>query len=81
MSSIKVVTSNDRPPRYTVEGFKHLIADREGFEKIEELRQRFVGRVENNASNRRELRVELLALLDKLKHQGHLFRKDGKPIT
>lgn len=81
MTEPKLVTRDNLPSRYAVEGFKHLVCDRDGFERIAKLRDEFVGKQENTAGVRRDLRVQLIELLKVLKHQGHLYRKDGVPLT
>lgn len=81
MNAAKLVTRDGLPSRYAVEGFKTLCCDQDGFDRIEAVKKKYIGVEQNTPSVRRELRLELLDLFRVLKHQGHLFRKDGAPLT
>lgn len=75
-----IITRNGLPPRHLVDGFKHLCVDEAGHKRIEELKGRYVGKVTDSPETRTNLRRDMKDLLVALKHQGHLFRKDGEPL-
>lgn len=77
---MSLITRNGLPSRHSVDGFKQLCVDDVGFARLEDLKARFVGKVKDGPETRAMLRKEMKDLLTMLKHQGHLFRKDGDPL-